>query len=148
MPYREYYQKRKKELNEYAKRRSKNKLDIFSQKANAANQRYPGHFNAKDIRTIYELEKGLCHWCKKKLTTISFTLEHLRPTNEMGSITIACRSCNSGRLHLGKLTQEELRQRHNESVKKWFDKLPYERKQAIWKKKNEKRKQWRLKVRD
>lgn len=70
-------------------------------KAAAANKYYPGKLTTKDVAGVIEKSGRKCHWCgRENLSGQNLTLEHLRPINDIQYLVIACKSCNSARLHL------------------------------------------------
>jgi 5-methylcytosine-specific restriction endonuclease McrA len=74
------------------------------QKAAAAHRRREraigrGTFTAGDIRRLYELQYGLCHWCQKSLSFSGYCVDHVIPLVRGGSNTrfnlvLACPHCN------------------------------------------------------
>lgn len=63
-------------------------------------RRYPGRIDANLVLFIFKRDKRTCHWCgKKNLRGRQLTLEHLKPRNSKRTLTVACLSCNTRRLH-------------------------------------------------
>lgn len=60
-----------------------------------------GSFNARDIKEIYDLQKGRCAYCKTKLKR-GRHIDHITPlsrggSNERRNIQLTCAKCNSRR---------------------------------------------------
>lgn len=61
-----------------------------------------GAHSADDVESLFHLQKGKCHWCKKRLTMDTKTVDHIIPLSKGGSdnpsnLCIACRDCNSSK---------------------------------------------------
>lgn len=68
-------------------------------KAIGANRIYghTGRLTTKEVETVVERCGRKCHWCgKENLADRDFTLEHLKPINDVNVLTIACHACNTG----------------------------------------------------
>ena len=127
----EYYLLHREEMIEKAKERAKRDplRRSMGTRARFANSRYPGKITADDLLEVLKRDGNRCFWCgKEDLKGFDLTIEHLQPVNHTDHLTIACRSCNGKRMagtpHPEPLSDEERKQRHYESVRRWRETHP------------------------
>ncbi len=91
-----------------------------------ANKKYSPHLKVLTVLEVIKESNFICCWCgKKELFAEELTLEHLKPINIKKFLRIACRYCNSARIHLTngqRKTKEEKRQGDRRRWKNWYKK--------------------------
>lgn len=123
---RQYYALNKERTKREAIEWAKNNSEIASlhKRASSANQAYPGQLAYADVVAIIERDGKICHWCSKTdLKGRDLTLDHLKPINSIGSITVSCLRCNASRWapNWGRIpTVEERKARFAEYHKQYY----------------------------
>lgn len=112
------------EERERARREADPFLFVCRKKAVKANKYYSDgpRLTADDIKAVVERCGWKCHWCGKKIEEPSdLTLEHLKPTNDLENLTIACLSCNSAKIHQGgeRLSDDERKEKLKRQNREW-----------------------------
>jgi hypothetical protein len=106
----EYYEENREENLRYAHEWQTSNPERFAlqKRVNFANQRYPGTVTVSQLEELIERSARKCYWCgKTNLQGRELTLEHLRPTNAIEDLAIACSSCNATRRTMGLTPQTE-----------------------------------------
>jgi 5-methylcytosine-specific restriction endonuclease McrA len=99
-----YIKNKQKILLQQKKRLEENKEKVLFERAQSHLRRRSKIFNIEgfsskdDILKIFNLQKGKCAYCKKKIT-FSYHVDHIIPVSKGGSnwpknLQLTCRSCN------------------------------------------------------
>ena len=106
----QYYEQNREKLIKLSRKSKEDDWDRFllQKRVHTANQRYPGTLTVAQLEELIEKSQRRCYWCgKENLQGRDLTLEHLRPTNAIEDLAIACSSCNCTRRTMGLQVQPD-----------------------------------------
>ncbi|HRR33583.1 MAG TPA: HNH endonuclease [Kiritimatiellia bacterium] len=80
-------------------------IDIQKDERHVAREREKARALRKSVWWKQQLQKGVCHYCGRKVGEKALTLDHVVPvarggTSTKGNVVPACKACNSAKKYL------------------------------------------------